>query len=241
MGEANAGSFDFQGIVSCSAASTKVSGTYVHHPSDGSSARSAIFSGRLPTLTTTEGQVSALRVTNSPRVLEVGLLGAKMSAHSSGSGTTEFRTLSATYQDVRIDGVGLTVKTHTDVFEKFSTKQKLAQGYAASRSLREQLAPYFSSDRPVSTRHRRLPEKRGMILSTIVSELSWQGAPPNGAVIVKNKVILPGFGSIYFGEFFIEQSFRRLTLLRFRFGSTNSGDGAVVELQANGSGWPPRH
>jgi hypothetical protein len=38
----------------------------------------------------------------------------------------------------------------------------------------------------------------------------------------------------------IEESSRRLTLVRFQLGSPSGGDGSLAEVQTNGSSWPPR-
>jgi hypothetical protein len=147
--------------------------------------------------------------------------------------------MSAEFQQVRVDGVGLQVTTHCDIFTQFPTKLKLAHEFASNDDFRDRYGACFLSEKPGS-RKRRIPESQGLIYGTVVSSLEWQGNPPEGAVITGNSVRIPGFGTIYFGEILIEESFRRLTLLRFQLGSENGGCGSAGETQSNGSTWPPQ-
>jgi hypothetical protein len=86
-----------------------------------------------------------------------------------------------------------------------------------------------------------IPGAGGLIIGTIVLELKWVKDPAPGTEIIKNRLKIDGIGSIFFGEILYNQEFRRLTLLRFQLGSPNGADGSAVEVQTNGTPWPPQH
>ena len=54
-------------------------------------------------------------------------------------------------------------------------------------------------------------------------------------MIDENSVIVPDFGTIYFGEILVNASARRLTMVRLNLGSPTGGSGAYVEVDTNGS------
>ncbi len=194
----------------------------------------------LATETSAQSSLTGLRITSGNRVLEIEVLEAKMAATSDRQGATNFHSLSAEFQNVRVDDVGLTIVSHCDVFQIFGTKQSLTEAFAASQDFRDRYgACFFSAEGPDPGRQ-QIPESDGLIYGTIVSTLEWEGKAPEGAVISGNRVTIEDFGSIYFGEIVIEEGFRRLTLLRFQLGSPTGGEGSGVEVQTNGSSWPPR-
>ncbi|MBI1791624.1 MAG: hypothetical protein HYR60_29190 [Acidobacteria bacterium] len=84
------------------------------------------------------------------------------------------------------------------------------------------------------------PQVRGPITGgpqagTIVKSVTW-----DGNVIPGNVLKRTGFGVIYFGETLISDYELRVTLLRFKLGSSPSGDGTGGDGSANGSPIPPR-
>jgi hypothetical protein len=242
IGKADAEAAVFGDLLSYSGASTSVSGNFV----DTDTAKAVDFShgnhgdNTLATATSAEASVTGLKMTSGGRVLEIEKLETKMSAFSDRRKTTEFRTLSAEFQGVRIDGVGLKVATHCDIFTEYSTKQKLANEFAANKDFRARYAPCFFSPRPANSRIRRIPEIDGVVYGTVVTNLEWEGGHHPDAVISGNSIKVPEFGSVHFGEILIEEGFRRLTLLRFQLGSPQGGVGSGPEVQTNGSTWPPQ-
>jgi hypothetical protein len=229
VGKATSTGERFGETLSYGNAATNVSGTFTEPEKDRATATNA------------ESQVSVLRMANGGHVVEIGRLEAKMSSFSDHEGPTEFRTMSADFDQVRIDGVGLQVVTHCELFTGLPTKLKLAQEFSKDEAFRDRYRAFFFSRTPGS-RKRRIPEADGLIYATVVTSLNWEGKPPEGAVIAGNSVKIAGFGSVYFGELLIEEAFRRLTLFRFNLGCScgGGGTGAVCEIQTNGSSWPPQ-
>lgn len=229
----------FGEVLAYGSASTSVSGDFIDL------AKAAEFTygnhgdNDLPTATHAESQLNGLRVMNGGRLVEIERLEAKMSSFSDRKGATEFRTMSAEFQQVRIDGVGLQVVTHCEMFTGLPTKLKLAQEFSRDAGFRDRYGACFFSHTPGS-RKRRIPESDGLIYATVVSSLDWEGKPPEGADVTGNSVRITGFGSVYFGEILIEENFRRLTMFRFMLGSPFGGSGSAAEIQSNGSSWPPR-
>jgi hypothetical protein len=239
VGKATTAGERFGEILSYSSASTSVSGDFID------TAKAADFThgnhgdNDLATATHAESQLNVLRMANGGHLVEIAKLEAKMSSFSDRQGATEFRTMSAEFDQVRIDGVGLQVVTHCEIFTRLPTKLKLTQEFSSDAAFRDRYGACFFSATPGS-RKRRMPEADGLIYATVVTSLNWEGNAPEGAVVTGNSVKIAGFGSVYFGEILIEESFRRLTMLRFELGSACGGTGSVAEIQANGSSWPPR-
>lgn len=193
----------------------------------------------LPTHTNTRAMLADLNISNGPRRFMVAGLEAAMGSYSDRRRATEFRTLTAEFRGVQLDGVHLVVKTHSEIFTTNPTKQALAQAYTASQEFRDRYSRYFFADKPANARRHAIPQCNGLINTTVVSGLEWQGKAPEGTQIDRNALRISGFGTIYFGELLIEEQFRRLTLLRFELGSPVGGSGSACEVQTNGSSWPP--
>jgi hypothetical protein len=79
----------------------------------------------------------------------------------------------------------------------------------------------------------------GAVQGTIVKPLAWKGpAFPNASIDPHRPyfVVIPGLGTIYFGEITIARQSRRVTMIRARLGSPAGGDVAACGFQDNG-GW----
>jgi hypothetical protein len=240
VGEAVSKRASFGDLLSYRSASSRVSGDFEDSSKAAEFTHGNHGKNGLPTATSAESRVTGLRMTNGGRVLEIESLEAKMEAFSNRRGSTEFHSLSAEFQGVRVDGIGLKIATHCEVFTEYTTRQKLLQAFAKNQKFRDSYASFFFTEKPLNPRQRSLPQTQGIIYGTIVSNLEWEGPAPKSALIAGNSVKIQGFGSIYFGEILIEESSRRLTLVRFQLGSPSGGDGSLAEVQTNGSSWPPR-
>jgi hypothetical protein len=78
----------------------------------------------------------------------------------------------------------------------------------------------------------------GAVQGTIVKPLEWKGPAFPNASIDPNRpyfVVIPGLGTIYFGEITIARQSRRVTMIRARLGSPAGGDVAACDMQDNGS------
>jgi hypothetical protein len=61
------------------------------------------------------------------------------------------------------------------------------------------------------------------VLCTIVQEIAWDGPPHPNATIQGNTVLIPNFGTIYFGELVVTEYSRNLTMVRVQFGGAAPG------------------
>jgi hypothetical protein len=230
----------FGDLLSYRSASSKVSGDFEDSSKAAEFTHGNHGKNGLSTVTSAESRVSGLKVTNGARTLEIDSLEAKMEAFSDRRGSTEFRSLSAKFQGVRVDGTGLKISTHCEVFTQYTTRQKLLQAFAKNRKFRDSYASFFFTQEPLNPPEQSLSQTQPIVYGTIVSNLVWEGSTPKSALIAGNSVKIQDLGSIYFGEILIEESSRRLTLVRLQLGSPSGGDVSLVDIQTNGSTWPPR-
>jgi hypothetical protein len=139
---------------------------------------------------------------------------------------------------VTIDGHELDIELERAVFQKCDTRAKLLTAVDDPKFVKAN-GRYFYMNTPGASgqppARGRLVRESGYILGTIVKRISWRGDPFPGAVIDENSVIVPEFGTIYFGEILISATARRLTMLRLRLGSPTGGEGTFVEVDTNGS------
>lgn len=145
-------------------------------------------------------------------------------------------------EGVAIDGYALEVTIARAVFERYDTRSKLVAA-AASPAFAASHANCFLmtsgiAGRPEPGRPRLIAEG-GTILATIVSSLKWKKKPHPEARIVGHTVIVPEFGRVSFGEIFITDISRRLTMMRLQLGSPEGGSVALSEVETNGSWYPP--
>lgn len=229
----------FRETLSWGRARTEVFGDYVRPEHAVAFTNGNYGENRLPTQTRARATIEEVRIADGKRVLEIEVLEAGLMSYSDRRRSTEFRSLTAEFRNVRVDGVTLAVKTHTEIFTDNPTFEKLAQTYAESQEFRARFAPFLRSAKPVNPKRRGIPRNNGIIYTTVVTALEWQGTPPPGTRIDQNRLDVEGFGSVFFGELLIEQDYRRLTLIRFELGSPTGGDGSLAEVQSNGSSWPP--
>jgi hypothetical protein len=239
-GKAETKGESFRDIISYRSASTRVFGDFTDK------ARAVDFThgnhgeNDLATETHAECQITGLKINNGDRVLEIESLESTMSSHSDRRGAITFRTMSAGFQQIRVDGVGLRLATHTELFTQHPTKQKLVQGFAGNPDMRAKYGSCFFGRKSPGSPSRRIPELDGMIYATVVTGMEWDGQAPAGTAISGHSVKVNGMGTLYFGEIIIEEGFRRFTMLRFQLGSDAGGCGSANEIQTNGTTWPPQ-
>jgi hypothetical protein len=143
--------------------------------------------------------------------------------------------------DLRISGVdigghALVVDLERDLFVRYDTREGLltaARGRSFAAKYRGNLLiPGGSAEQRGGRR------SEDMIDGNVVRRIRWRSEPYPRATIVRNSVIVPGFGQIYFGEMFITALSRRLTLVRLQLGSPTGGSVACGEIETNGSWYP---
>lgn len=89
---------------------------------------------------------------------------------------------------------------------------------------------------------RLIQSSPGTLYTTIVKSIRWAKPedPYPRSEIRGNKVILPEFGRVFFGELLITEESRRLTMVRWALGSDGGGDASGADVQDNGGwGWSP--
>lgn len=147
---------------------------------------------------------------------------------------------------VKIDNYLLRVVLATQVFVDNDTYAKLERSYDDDPAFRARYGKlFFSPDGPLCP---TLPQSNGVVYCTMVDELAWEGTPHPNATIVRNSVVIPDYGVLYFAEMLISRQYRRLIMLRAHLGSSAGGDappgssvgGHVVamDVEANGTYWP---
>jgi hypothetical protein len=191
----------------------------------------------LTTTTVVKAEVSGLEVGGTPR-LKVKSVRASFTA----------RSPVATYEpSIRLDDEtvidGITIDKHRldveiahGVFQRFDTRAKLLAAADDAKFVKEHGQHlYLSAAAAAPPARRRIIREGGYIIGTIVKRITWNGEPFPGAVIDENSVIVPDFGTIFFGEILIDATTRRLTMIRLRLGSPEGGSGTVVAVDSNGS------
>jgi hypothetical protein len=120
---------------------------------------------------------------------------------------------------VSIDGYELAVSIDTKTFSEHDTFDKALK--------------HLKRTAPVFEQHDRL------IYTTVATRLEWVDRAHPDASIDGNMLKVANFGRIYFGELFIEDSTRRLTLMRAHLGSPIGGQIGFGNVGTNGSWYPP--
>lgn len=162
---------------------------------------------------------------------------AELRARLTGTTSPEARQPSIKPGDLRISGVEigghtLAIEIEKDLFSRYDTHDGLLE--AASSP---DFATEYGMNFPAfgATGARRFEE---MNYGTVVRRIRWKGRPYPDAAIDGHTVVVPGFGTIFFGEMFVTALSRRLTLVRMQLGSPIGGSVACGEIETNGSWYP---
>jgi hypothetical protein len=145
-----------------------------------------------------------------------------------------------TIQGVLIAGSALSVNLNVGFFQKYDTRSKVlaaSDDPKAFRSYANQFA-IGATIEGVAAARPTLISRDGVIYTTIVKELRWEGKPPGNARIDGHSVIVRDFGTVYFGELLIDKEERRLTMVRFELGSPVGGYCDFIDVGSNGGGFP---
>ena len=136
-----------------------------------------------------------------------------------GSGETSISLDPGTaFEGIALGGYKLLVELNAPVFQRFDTLSKLRTAADTPKFVKEYGASLFMTaavpGRTAASRQGRFVESGGTIYGTIVKSLRWAGKPYPGAEIDDNVITIPDCGDIYFGEIYISDCRRRLTMLR---------------------------
>jgi hypothetical protein len=246
LSEAQASGQNFHEIISFESASSRTLGDFADTHSAAGFTNGNHGENGLSTHTFVESAVNGLKVDvpldsgKGRRVFAVKQLHLRLESASDRRNPIAFRSLETTFTDVSVDGVPLKVNTVADVFSQNETKAKLVQRYEKDGDFRKRYGNlFFSTGRREGKNE--IPNSKGLIYGTVVAGLEWQGKKPDKTEIIgTNQLKIEGLGTLYFGEIFIEEDYRRITLIRFQLGSPSGGDMSACDAQGNGSTWPPQ-
>lgn len=231
------------GVISYKSATTQACGGYT--AAEGSVKPTDTKSGEnyLPARTSVQAVVTGFKLDvpqepswfklfgRSSRTVFAEHLEAALESASDRQNPNAFRSLTAVFQGITVDGHALRVNTNTQMFTENYTKKKLDDALA-DEGYRQRCSNQILDEWP------------GLTLATVVSELGWDDEAPKHAEIQGNRLTVHGLGSLYFGEIVIQEGFRRLTLIRFQLGSADESqslavEGVLPEARADSSSKPP--
>jgi len=192
----------------------------------------------LVAVTHAAADVEQLVVGRKPR-LSIARLRAELHARSPlASGEPSIRVGDGTtIAGVDIDGHKLLVRLDLAPFQRFDTRARLLAAVDDPAFVKASGGALFlttSVNGEAAPPSGRLVERHGTIFATIVTAITWDGAPFPGAVIDHNMVVVPDFGRIFFGELLVSSDSRRLTMVRCALGSETGGTACAADVQDNG-------
>jgi hypothetical protein len=141
---------------------------------------------------------------------------------------------------VSIGGFGLSVNINCGFFQKYDTRSKVLAAADDPKSMAAYKNHFVGGATVEGHQPGRsgIVQRDGVIYTTIVKEIKWEGKPYPGAKIDGHSVMVPDFGTAFFGELLIGGSERRLTMLRFELGSPDGGWIDAGDVSSNGSFFP---
>jgi hypothetical protein len=193
----------------------------------------------LTTSTVVRAEVKELVVGGKPQLKIRSIRGSLTAGSPAASYEPSIKLHTDTAIDgVSIDGFKLDVEIEHGVFQRYDTRAKLLTAADDPKFVKEYGRHLYMNTAAAGGQapaRGRLVRESGYILGTIVKQITWSGKPFPGAVIDENSVIVPDFGTIYFGEILINANARRLSMVRLNLGSPTGGSGVFVEVDTNGS------
>ena len=196
---------------------------------------------QLNSTTTVTAETREVSVGVKPIVTIKRVRGTLISRAPAGSGEPAIAPArDTTIQGVSVGGFGLVVDLNVSLFQKYDTRSKVLAA-ADDPKVTEKNRNHFVLDAAiegVKPGRASMVQRYGVMYTTIVKEIRWEGKPYPGAKIDGHSVIVPDFGTVYFGELFVHSSERRLTMVRFELGSPWGGYADVGDVGSNGSLFP---
>jgi len=209
------------------------------------------YQEELPTITTVSGALYGLAASRNP-VFTAARISVEMITRTPDGGTDEPRFVldpeKTGYEGLVVtDDAGkaypLTVTLNQGFFKKYDTRSKLVAAvddavfprtYVGKETPRNQKgAKTFKQSRGT-----KIVSLRGPSYATIVKKIEWADEPYPGSEISQNIVQIPNLGLVFFGELLVAPTSRRLTMIRFEFGSYEGGYADGVDVSSAGSWYP---
>jgi hypothetical protein len=228
---------DIPGLFSFSAISSRVTADFQNRDDARERSRTnPCMDPVLPAVTRVHTRIDNLTIGQRLSVEKVEL--NLSSFHPGGGAPPEFSSRGSMVVGLRLDGFQLDVRLANDLFSgPLATMQGLNEAFAGDQRLRGR----FISDPDDDTKdyNAQPPRIHGDVAFSLVSlsEQDWVGdANPNARFLAPHIVKLNDFGLIHFGEVFVNDEFRQVTLLRVQLGSDDGGDSTAGEGRVNGHG-----
>ncbi len=195
----------------------------------------------LTSTTTVTADTRDVAVGVKPIVAIKRVRGTLVSRAPAGSGEPSISPArDTTIQGVTVGGHGLVVDLNVSFFQKYDTRSKVlaaADDPKVAEKNRIQLVAGASIE-GVRPSRSAIVQRSGVLYTTIVRELRWEGKPYPGAKVDGHSLTVPDFGTVFFGELLVANSERRLTMVRFELGSPVGGYMDIGDVGSNGSYYP---
>lgn len=226
---ATAGPFDHRGIVSFERATSTVSGRTAEH--DGVTTRDTL-------ITVAVENLNVLDVVTADRVV------ARMtSKHPEGGDEPEMLPFGSYFENLRIGGHPIELRPYPDLVGH-GRYSDLASAWS-ERFLDARNEPVSLGKRSGLTMEKWAPgspspvfEDR-LLLAPLFDGGSKDGYAPVGCKMRgTNGIHVPGFGTVYIGEYLISRFSRRLTMLRIELGCPVKGTIVAAHGDGNGHDYP---
>lgn len=153
------------------------------------------------------------------------------STHPDDGSEPSFIPLGSHFENLRIAGHPIEVDMATDLFTAHSTWPELSRAYESDAKFRAE----FCKLSMVECKGSQLPESKGMLGVTLARNL---GNLPGGLTLEDHGIVVPDFGTVYLGEYFLNRHSHRLLMLRAEMGSSVEGCYGVGSGQNNGQTFP---
>jgi hypothetical protein len=155
--------------------------------------------------------------------------------------TTSQRAATA-IDGVNIDGCRVEVILELQPFIDAPTKRDVKEKFRGDPRWKEFRGQFFRPDDRKALGH-EVFESKGLIFATIVKEIivhhDGTCGKHGGELVVKDNTIkVPNFGTVFFGELIIDDTYRRLTGIRLELGSPAEASLEVAGVDSNGGGAP---
>jgi len=155
------------------------------------------------------------------------------SSHTLDDGEPRFTLVGSKFDGVQIGGCKTEVPIDVKLFEKIDTFEAARKEFKSNADFKRMAEDPFESGDKLPD-----PPEHGVMLCSIVDVKNMKECP--GVKRKGHSFIIPKFGKLVLGEVLLEHSRRTLTMVRFELGSPVSGSGTVVQLDSNGSPYPPK-
>jgi len=144
--------------------------------------------------------------------------------HKVGEAEGHILAIGSGYENLRIGGYEFKIKLRHELLLDNKTHAALVKEVASDRK----------NGKMVGT-------KGKVTVCSLVEEIETDFPGLSAKDKKRHIVKIPHFGTVSFAELICQEGTKTLTMLRFELGSSQGGQGAVVELAMNGPEYPPPH